>query len=136
MSLRPGSSTAPIPSGDALRLQMERSIDDLAEVARGDVEPGRFFAEVLRRAMHPGGASHVVLWRATLEGRWDPAGEMPTTDSANADRVAERQELLNEVAADTKPRIIHDSLGSADDSLGGSRVFSPLRHAGAKTLAN
>ena len=110
---------------------MERSIDDLAEVARGDVEPGRFFAEVLRRAMHPGGASHVVLWRATLEGRWDPAGEMPTTDSANADRVAERQELLNEVAADTQPRIIHDSLGTGDDPVGGSRVFSPLRHAGA-----
>jgi multidrug efflux pump subunit AcrA (membrane-fusion protein) len=131
MSLRPGSSTAPIPSGDALRVVMERSIDDLAELARGDVEPGQFFADVLKRALHPGGASQVVLWRATLEGRWDPAGEMPPSEGMNADRIAERQELLDDIAGDSQPRIFHDSREPAADTNGASQVFSPLRHAGA-----
>lgn len=118
MSIRPAPNVA-----DPVRLQMERSIDDLAELARSEVESGRFFAEVLRRALQPGGASHVVLWRPTIEGQWQPIAEMPAS-ALDAERISARQELLNEVSGDQPPRIIPETSTE-------SQVLSPLRHSGS-----
>lgn len=124
-------SAAVSPTADALRLQMERSIDELAELSRGDLEPGKFFGEVLRRAMHPGGASRAILWRSSLEGAWERAGELPASEGLDPERIADRQELLDDVASDTQPRVLHESPNLADGNPGGLRVLSPLRHAGA-----
>ena len=128
MSQRPGSTS--VQSVETLRLQMERSVDDLAELARSNVEPGQFFAEVLRRALQPGGATHAVLWRHSLEGTWELAGEMPTGDSISALHLQERQGLLVEIAQTSQPRILGLLQGSNSQAAGGSQVFSPLRHAG------
>lgn len=130
MSPSPAPPMTPTPAGDALRLQMERSIDDLAELARSEIEPGRFFAEVLRRALQPGGASQVMLWRISLEGLWEPAGEMPPGNGIAGTLTNDRQELLNEIARESQPRIISSSANIPGLSAGGSQVFSPLRHAG------
>lgn len=114
---------------DALRLQMERSIDELAELARKELEPGRFFSEVLRRSLQPGGANHALLWRTSLEGPWESAGEMPAVDSLAAADIENRQALLNEVAGESQPRVI---VGTAESSgAGGVSILSPLRHANA-----
>ena len=78
------SPSSPKPSVEALRLQMERSIDQLADLARSGLEPGRFFGEVLGRAMQPGGATRAILWRQSLEGAWQPAGEVPPHDRLDA----------------------------------------------------
>jgi multidrug efflux pump subunit AcrA (membrane-fusion protein) len=130
MSPSPAPSMTPTPAGDALRLQMERSIDELAELARSEIEPGRFFAEVLRRALQPGGASHVVLWRMSLDGLWEPAGEMPPGNGPVDIPTTDRQELLNEIARQSQPWIHSRSENIPGLSAGGSQVFSPLRHAG------
>ncbi len=121
-------STAPstaIASSELLRAQMERCIDELAELARNELPPGRFFAEVLRRAMQPGGASRVVLWRMSMDEGWESAGAMPESNSVDASTVAERQALLAEVANETQPRVI-----SGTNATGDVLILSPLRHAG------
>ena len=134
---------------------MERSIDHLADLARSDIEPGRFFAEVLGRAIQPGGASRAILWRQSLEGAWQPAGELPTNDKLDAAAIEQRQELLVEVSTDEQPRIVSTLLGSSPvgpvppanifvppeeagrtgptppQNHAGSHVLSPIRHAGA-----
>ena len=119
MSTRPVSAA----SGDSLRFQMERSIDELAELARSNVEPSQFFSEVLRKALQPGGANHVVLWRTSLEGNWEPIAEMPAGQRLTSSDIAQRQELLKEVAGQQQPRILPESAVS-------SHVLSPLRHSG------
>ena len=129
MSPRPASSTQ-LPASDLLRMQMERSIDELAELARSELPPGRFFAEVLRKALQPGGANRVILWRTSLEGDWESAGEMPEADVLDATTIADRQELLNEVATATQPRIMQEANDSDPIRSQAMRVLSPLRHAG------
>lgn len=122
------SSTVPstaIASSELLRAQMERCIDELAGLARYELPPGRFFAEVLRRAMQPGGASRVVLWRTSMEDGWESAGAMPDSNSVDATMVAERQTLLAEVATETQPRVITGTSGAGE-----VLILSPLRHAG------
>ena len=128
MSQRPIPST--VQSVDALRLQMERSIDELAELARGDVEGGQFFAEVLKRALEPGSAVYGVLWRRSQSGAWEPAGEMPISSAPDVRHLEERQELLNEIALSSQPRVIGPTPGSNSHATEDSQVFSPLRHAG------
>ncbi len=123
------SSTAPstaIASSDLIRAQMERCIDELAELARNETAPGRFFAEVLRRTLQPGGATRVVLWRLTMEDSWESAGAMPESNSINATMVAERQSLLAEIAKESQPRVLPGS-----NSAGEVLILSPLRHGGA-----
>jgi multidrug efflux pump subunit AcrA (membrane-fusion protein) len=129
MTERPTAS--PERSVDALRVQMERSIDDLAEMSRTAVEPGRFFAEVLKRTLQPGGATRGVLWRQSNEGLWEPAGIMPATDTLDAGSVEFRQELLGEMAIESQPRVMSsgsDALANGTPSKA-TLVFSPLRHA-------
>ena len=119
---------------------MERSIDHLAELARSDIEPGRFFAEVLGGAIQPGGASRAILWRQSLEGAWEPAGEVPPNDKLDAVSIERRQELLTAVSADEQPRIVSELAGSGHagsngavshgSAVEGSHVLSPIRHAG------
>ncbi len=114
---------------------MERSIDVLADLARSDVEPGRFFAEVLGRAVQPGGASRAVLWRQSLEGAWEPAGEVPPHDKLDPAAIERRQALLAEVSTDEQPRIVSSLAGSSHagsngSAADGSHVLSPIRHAG------
>ena len=132
---------------------MERSIDHLADLARSDIEPGRFFAEVLGRAIQPGGATRAILWRQSLEGAWQPAGEVPSNDKLDAASIEQRQELLVEVSTDEQPRIVSTLPGSrpvpptsffaSPEEAGrtgptgsngsvaeGSHVLSPIRHAG------
>lgn len=115
-------------NSDALRVQMERGIDELAELARTEVDPGRFFAEVLRRSLQPGGAIYARLWRMSLDGRWESAGELPQQKGELAHKPAESsQELLEEVARESQPRAIS---GSVENShLNYLSILSPLRHA-------
>jgi multidrug efflux pump subunit AcrA (membrane-fusion protein) len=114
-------------NSDAQRLQMERGIDELAELARKELEPSRFFGEVLRRSLQPGGATYAALWRPSLDGRWESAGELPQT-GVLADQVAEsRQELLEEVARGSQAQV---TSGPAEGPHAGQlSVLSPLRHA-------
>ncbi|MDB5341696.1 MAG: hypothetical protein JWP89_73 [Schlesneria sp.] len=114
-------------NSDAQRLQMERSIDELAELARNELEPARFFGEVLRRSLQPGGATYATLWRPSLDGLWESAGEYPQTGIL-ADQLAEgRQELLEEVARGSHPQVTSGSAeGLHADRLS---VLSPLHHA-------
>ena len=114
---------------------MERSIDHLADLARSDIEPGRFFVEVLGRAIQPGGANRAILWRQSLEGAWEPAGEVPPNAKLDAVAIETRQELLAEVSTDEQSRIVSSLPGSShsgtNDSVAeGSHVLSPIRHAG------
>ena len=120
---------------------MEQSIDHVADRARSHIEPGRFFGEGLGRAIQPGGASRAILWRQSLEGAWQPAGEVPANNKLDAASIELRQELLVEVSSDEQPRIVSAIPGSSGsngasqaDANGsareGSHVLSPIRHAG------
>ena len=114
---------------------MERSIDLLADLARSDIEPGRFFSELLGRAIQPGGASRAALWRQSLEGAWELAGEVPPNDRMDAASIEQRQALLAEVSTDEQPRIVSSLSGSSPagsngSAAEGSHVLSPIRHAG------
>lgn len=123
MSQRPNSPS--VPTTNALRQQMERSIDELADLARGDAEPGQFFGEVLRRAIQPGGAVRGILWRRTLTGTWEPGGELPPPGSSGP-LHPNHQDLLTEVAQSPQPRVI----SRGQEGGGVTQIFSPLRHAG------
>ena len=101
---------------------MERSIDQLADLARSDIEPGQFFGEVLARAVQPGGATRAILWRQSMEGTWQPAGAVPSAEILDAVSIEQRQELLVEVSTDAQPRRVQATTGSS--------LFSPIRHAG------
>ena len=107
---------------DGARLRMERSIDQLADLARSEIEPGRFFGEVLSRALQPGGATQAILWRQSVEGHWQPAGILPSHEPLDAATIDQRQELLIDVSTDEQPRRVSAKTGS--------HLFSPIRHAG------
>lgn len=117
-------------SADALRHQMERSIDELAELARSDIEAGQFFAEVLKRALKPGGAIHGVLWRLSPNTGWEPAGEMAATGVRENRPQQISPELLSEVAIGSQPRVVAYDSESNGRLSKAWQVFSPLRHGG------
>eukprot|EP00456_Euglypha_rotunda_P000584 TRINITY_DN100_c2_g1_i14.p2 TRINITY_DN100_c2_g1~~TRINITY_DN100_c2_g1_i14.p2 ORF type:complete len:661 (+),score=103.55 TRINITY_DN100_c2_g1_i14:1326-3308(+) len=121
----------PLPSAtgssDSLRLLMERSVDELSELARQGLEPARFFGEVLRRSLQPGGATSATLWRKSLEGGWESAGELPQQKEPSHRRVDNLQDLLEEVSGSAQPRVIADSVES--ENAKNLSVLSPLRHA-------
>lgn len=123
MSQRPNSTSA--PTTDALRQQMERSIDELADLARGDVEPGQFFGDILRRALQPGGAVRGILWRRTLSGTWELGGELPIQGSSGH-LQPQLHDLLVEVAESAQPQVIRREVETGTQT----QIFSPLRHAG------
>lgn len=104
---------------------MERSIDELADLARGNVEPGQFFGEVLRRALQPGGAARGILWRRTLNGTWELGGELPSAGSPVVPQP-QHHDLLVEVAQSAQPRVIGHETDVGPQTL----ILSPLRHAG------
>lgn len=124
MSQRPASPS--VQSIEALRQQMERSIDELAELARTGIESGKFFAEVLLRALNPGGACYGIVWRMLVDGTWEFAGDLPVSGH-HAD-VTQRLSTLNELANSSQLRIIQSARG--EHSHGELHVFSPLCHAG------
>lgn len=104
---------------------MERSIDELADLARGDVNPGQFFGDVLRRAILPGGAVRGILWRRTLSGTWEPGGELPSNGSSTQ-LQPDHHDLLTEVAQSPQPQVIRREVDGGFQT----QIFSPLRHAG------
>lgn len=133
MSSRPPASSN--SSAEAGRLRLVDSIDQLAEQARSGMAPDHFFGVLLARAMQPGGASLARLWRQTLEGEWQPAGELPAHEKLDAASIEQRQALLTEVAAEEQPRRVsglpctrHFETNAATPN--GSSLFSPIRHAG------
>ena len=118
-SRSPSSSN---PPAEAWRLRMERSIDQLADLARSEIEPGQFFGEVLSRALQPGGATRAILWRQSVEGTWQPAGTLPAHEKLDAAAIDQRQELLVDLSTAEQPRRVSATTGS--------HLFSPIRHAG------
>jgi len=96
---------------------MERSVDELAELARDGLAPGQFFAEVLRRALVPGGARQASLWRAAGD-RWEFAGGLPAPSSTPA-----TPEDLGALTGGGSPRI------QPDGARGECRVLCPVQHA-------
>lgn len=137
---------------DDLRLQMERTIDRLAELARTDVEAGRFFAAILEASLQPGGALSSALWRPSAETGWQLAGELPSRGQLTAETASQRAEWLEDVSKSGKPRFFRDCVGvravdrqrltgnntpthsrdlakpDAQDQI--SHLLVPIRHAG------
>jgi len=128
MSQRPSPPSTRSPA-DQLRQQMERSIDELAMLARTDVEARQFFTEVLRRALEPGGASRAVLWRLATSGDWELAGALPS-DPAAIDIPQDQQTLFCEIAQSNLSTVIGPRGADSDPALHVSQVYIPLRHAG------
>lgn len=117
-------------SAEAWRLRLVDSIDELAELARGGLAPDRFFGEVLGRARQPGGATLARLWRQTLEGEWQPAGQLPASETLDAASIQLRQALLLEVATEDQPRRVDTPPEPNGSVRTGSSLLSPIRHAG------
>ena len=126
----PNAVPTSVPSANAMRHQMERSIDELAVLARSNVESGQFFAEVLKRALQPGGAVHGVLWRLLPNAGWEPAGELPTNLLPESRPQYVPPELLSEIAQSPEPRAIGCDIHSHGQTTKQFQFFSPLRHAG------
>lgn len=137
---------------DELRMQMERTIDRLAELARTEIESGRFFSAILDASLQPGGAIWSALWRPSAETGWHLAGEMPSRGELAPDTLSQRSEWLEEVSKAGKPRFFREDLGARaidrrqmlgdstqSNSLdlrgtgsreGISHLLVPIRHAG------
>ena len=84
------------PSSTVDRRPLERCVDELAELARADVESGRFFAELLSRMREFGRAESARLWRQSSEGTWEVAGRLPAEANPGAERDV--HEWLTETA--------------------------------------
>ncbi|RLS54114.1 MAG: HlyD family efflux transporter periplasmic adaptor subunit [Planctomycetota bacterium] len=112
------------PLSEPVRIQLERCIDQLADMARQGIEPGRFFGEVLNRVILPGGATQGILWRPSAEATWEPVGEVPTASRLTPELISQRQALLNEVSVNEQPHFVSSPEGS-------TRVLCPIRHARA-----
>ena len=118
--------TSSIPASEVGRLQLERSIDHLADLARSDIEAGRFFGEVLGRAIQPGGATRATLWQQALEGQWQPVGQSPPSEPLDTSSIEQRQELLSDVSGHEHPRVV----AAPQTARASSLVLSPIRHNG------
>lgn len=98
-------------NGDELRMQMESTIDRLADLARSGMESGQFFSAILEASLRPGGAIRAALWRPTTETTWHLAGEMPTRGELKSDALSQRLEWVSEAANEGKPRVFHSEFG-------------------------
>ena len=121
-------------SGDDLRSAIERAIDRIAEIARSDIEPGRFFREVLESTVQVGGATRSLLWRVAPQGNWELVGEIPQGEQRDASFIEPRQELLTDVARGAEVRVLRgpDSrVGSGSNGHSANRfqVLAPIRLA-------
>jgi len=123
------------PSAETLRLQMEQSVDQLANLARSGMESVRFFGEVLSRALQFGGAYRAIFWSQAVDGTWQPVGEDPGPNRLDAATIAQRHEVLHEVSQSDRPHTRKsaerpDHAGSAGDV----DWLSPIRASG-QTMA-
>ena len=119
----------------ALRLQMEQSVDQLANLARSGIESQRFLAEVLSRALQFGGANRALLWSQTDDGTWQPVREAPGPNRLDAAAIAQRQAVLQEVSQGEQPHTRQaeerpDPAGSVGDLV----WLCPIRSSG-QTMA-
>lgn len=121
-------------SGDDLRSAIERTIDRIAEIARTDIEPGRFFREVLESTVQVGGATRSLLWRAEPQGGWELMGEIPQGEQRDAWFIESRQELLTDVARGAEVKVLRGSDSRVGASANGHsanhfQVLAPVRLA-------
>lgn len=128
--MSPSAGPSTVQSTDALRLQMERSIDELASAVHSDIEPGQFFGEVLRRALQAGGAVHATLWRISLEGTWEIAGQLPSGGTIQSMPSLEMQQILGDIAQSNQARMTGPVTLPGDAHATTLRFFSPLHHSG------
>jgi multidrug efflux pump subunit AcrA (membrane-fusion protein) len=110
----------------ATRQQMERCVDQLAELARTDVEAGKFFSEVLSRLRQNGVIEQARLWRPSMDGSWEVIRQLPAdlpttidselvswlTDGAKTQQIStraitDRDNGNNRLAARTLGPIVH-----------------------------
>jgi len=110
-------------STETLQLQMERSIDQLGNLARSGIEPEIFLRDVLKNALQPGGATRAILWRQSEKGDWKPVGEVPGPESLGPGEIELRQEFLVEVSQSEQPRLLEEVAGI-------SSFLSPIRASG------
>jgi|GEM_PF-925783 len=97
---------------DELRTQMERAIDRLAELARTNVESGRFFSGILEAALQPGGAMWAALWRPSAETGWQQAGQMTSPGEQHAETLLQRSDYLEDVSKTGKPRLVREDVAA------------------------
>lgn len=126
------SQNAPITSSSsampASRQQMEHCVDQLAELARTDVEAGRFFAEVLSGLRQSGGVEQARLWRPTTEGSWEVVRQLPADLPEMID--SEQVSWLTEVAKTQQISTHTITRSDNGNSRLTARTLGPIIHAG------
>ena len=112
----------------ASRQQMEHCVDQLAELARTDVEAGRFFAEVLSGLRQSGGVEQARLWRPTTEGSWEVVRQLPADLPEMID--SEQVSWLTEVAKTQQISTHTITRSDNGNSRLTARTLGPIIHAG------
>ncbi len=93
-------------SPEQLQLQMERSIDQLGELARSGIEASQFICEVLHLAQHPGGASRAIFWRPNSTDIWQPVGHVPGPDVLSPVEIEQHQPVVVSVVQSGRPQLV------------------------------
>lgn len=120
-------------SGRTLTLSaLERALDELADLVRGDVEPSQFFRKLLQAAVHSARADAVEVWLRTRDVEWL---QLSLAVSSN-DGTPER----HSVSAENVPGWVKDAcvsgaspptLSMADRRM--QRIVGSIRQAGQPT---
>ncbi|MEI8017451.1 MAG: biotin/lipoyl-binding protein, partial [Schlesneria sp.] len=111
----------------ATRQQMEHCVDQLAELARTDVEAGQFFTEVLNGLRQNGGVEQARLWRPSADGSWEVVRQLPVDLPKPID--SEQISWLTEVAKTQQISTHAISLGGNGNTRLAARTLGPIVHA-------
>lgn len=123
-----------VPNTEPLRppvTALERGLDDLAELVRGDVEPPAFFRELLRLLVHSARADDAELWLRTSEVAWTRiALSVTQRDGATtSERLASPPAWIAETLTSGGMAVTRFST----EAQTGQRIAGPIRQAGQPT---
>ncbi len=124
--------TAPNPESPRSPVTaLERGLDDLAELVRGDVEPPAFFRELLRLLVHTARADHAEVWLRTSEDAWTRlALSVTQRDGATtSERVTSPPAWITETLTSEGMAATRFSV----EAQAGQRIAGPVRQAGQST---
>lgn len=110
---------------------LERGLDELSELVRGDAEPTSFFRELLRFLVHTARADEAMVWLRTSEDAWTRlALSISQRDGTQtAERVTSPPAWIAEALTSTGMTLTRFT----SETQSGQRVAGPVRQAGQAT---
>lgn len=114
--------------------EIESLLDELAELARGDLSPARFYEELLSRAVSATAATSGIAWLQSGEAGFQLAAQLNLAATGLASAAAQEQhsQLLAQSIEARETRIVlpRAQFAGATNPTSCLLVIAPVQHAG------